>query len=76
MKRIVLFILTNLAILLVLSVMAQLTGLDVWLARQGSSLGGLLAFAAFFGFSGSLISLAISKWIAKRTMGVAVRAAA
>jgi heat shock protein HtpX len=72
MKRIVLFILTNLAILLVLSVIAQITGLDVWLARQGSSLGGLLAFAAFFGFSGSLISLAISKWIAKRTMGVAV----
>ena len=72
MKRITLFILTNLAILLVLSVVAQLTGLDAWLARQGSSLAGLLAFAAFFGFSGALISLALSKWTAKRTMGVRV----
>jgi heat shock protein HtpX len=72
MKRIVLFILTNLAIVLVLSVAAQLTGLDAWLARQGSSLGALLAFAAFFGFSGALVSLALSKWIAKRAMGVRV----
>jgi len=72
MKRIVLFILTNLAIVLVLSLVAQLTGLDVWLARQGSSLGSLLLFATFFGFSGALISLAISKWMAKRTLGVRI----
>jgi len=72
MKRIVLFLLTNLAIVLVLSVVAELTGLDAWLAREGSSLGSLLVFAAFFGFSGSLISLALSKWMAKRTMGVRV----
>jgi heat shock protein HtpX len=72
MKRIVLFILTNLAILLVLSVVAQLTGLDAWLARQGGSLAGLLVFAAVFGFSGALISLVISKWTAKRAMGVRV----
>jgi heat shock protein HtpX len=57
---------------LVLSIVAQLTGLDAWLARQGSSLGGLLGFAAFFGFSGALVSLAISKWMAKRAMGVRV----
>jgi heat shock protein HtpX len=72
MKRIFLFLLTNLAILLVLSIVAQVTGLDAWLARQGSSLTGLLVFAALFGFSGSLISLAISKWAAVRSMGVRV----
>jgi heat shock protein HtpX len=72
MKRIVLFILTNLAVVLVLSIVAQLTGLDAWLARQGSSLGSLLVFAAVFGFSGALISLSLSKWTAKRAMGVRV----
>jgi heat shock protein HtpX len=72
MKRIFLFLVTNLAIVLVLSIVAQLLGLDRWLAAQGSSLSGLLVFAAFFGFSGSLISLAMSKWMAKRTMGVVV----
>jgi heat shock protein HtpX len=72
MKRIVLFVLTNLAIVLMLTIVARLTGLDAWLARQGSSLSGLLVFAAFFGFLGSLISLAMSKWLAKRTMGVRV----
>jgi heat shock protein HtpX len=72
MKRIVLFVLTNLAILVMLTIVARLTGLDAWLARQGTSLSGLLVFAAFCGFLGSLISLAMSKWIAKRTMGVRV----
>jgi heat shock protein HtpX len=72
MKRIVLFILTNLAILLVLSLIARLTGLDVWLAQQGGSLEGLLVYAAVFGFSGALISLALSKWTARRALGVRV----
>jgi len=72
MKRIILFLATNLAIVLVLSIVAQLLGIDRWLAAQGSSLSGLLVFAAFFGFAGSLISLATSKWMAKRTMGVQV----
>jgi heat shock protein HtpX len=72
MKRIVLFIVTNLAIVLVLSIVAQVTGLDAWLAQQGDSLGGLLVFAALFGFTGSLISLAISKWMAVRAMGVRI----
>jgi len=72
MKRIILFLATNLAIVLVLSIVAQLLGIDRWLAAQGSSLSGLLVFAAFFGFAGSLISLAMSKWTAKRTMGVRV----
>jgi heat shock protein HtpX len=72
MKRIVLFIVTNLAVILVLSVVAQVTGLDRWLAANGSSLGGLLVLSTFFGFGGALISLAMSKWMAKRAMGVQV----
>ncbi len=72
MKRILLFLATNLAIILVLSVVAHLVGLDTYLARSGGSLQGLLAFALFFGFSGSFISLATSKWMAKRSMGVRV----
>jgi heat shock protein HtpX len=72
MKRIFLFLATNLAILVVLSIVVQLLGLDRYLAQSGGSLGGLLAFAAVFGFGGAFISLAISKWMAKRTMGVHV----
>jgi heat shock protein HtpX len=72
MKRILLFVATNVAILLVLSVVARLIGLDAWLARQGQSMGALLVFAAFWGFAGSFISLAMSKWTAKRLMGVQV----
>jgi heat shock protein HtpX len=72
MKRVLLFLATNLAIVVVLSVVARLLGVDQWLAAQGGSLAGLLVFAALFGFGGSFISLAISKWMAKRTMGVHV----
>src|SRR6202166_4225532 len=72
MKRIVLFLATNLAVVLVLSVVARLLGLDAWLAAHGTGLGGLLVFAAFFGFGGAFISLAMSKWMAKMTMGVRV----
>jgi heat shock protein HtpX len=72
MKRIVLFVATNLAILLVLSIAARLLGVDQWLAANGGDLGGLLVFAALFGFGGSFISLAMSKWLAKRAMGVQV----
>jgi heat shock protein HtpX len=72
MKRIVLFLATNLAVVLVLSVVARLLGLDAWLTAHGTGLGGLLVFAAFFGFGGAFISLAMSKWMAKMTMGVRV----
>jgi heat shock protein HtpX len=72
MKRIFLFLLTNLAVIAVLSVVAQVTGLNAWLAVHGHSLGGLLVFAAFMGFGGSFISLAMSKTLAKRSMGVQV----
>jgi heat shock protein HtpX len=70
MKRIVLLVATNLAILLMLSVVARLLGLDSWLASSGTSFSGLLVFAALFGFGGAFISLLLSKWIAKRSMGV------
>jgi heat shock protein HtpX len=72
MKRIFLFVVTNLAVLALLSVVVfileQVFG--VRLARGG--LGGMLVFAAVFGFGGALISLALSKWTAKRMMGVRV----
>jgi len=72
MRRIILFILTNLAIMLTLTLIARVTGLDLWLAQRGSSFGGLLALAALFGFGGSFISLAMSKWLAVRGMGVQI----
>jgi len=72
MKRIILFLGTNLAILVVLSVAARLLGVDSWLAERGGSLGGLLAFAALFGFGGAFLSLALSRWMAKRSMNVRV----
>ncbi len=72
MKRIVLFLATNFAILIVLSIVARVLGIDRYLHANGGNLGGLLAFAALFGFGGAFSSLAISKWMAKRSMGVRV----
>jgi heat shock protein HtpX len=74
MKRIFLFLVTNIAIMLVLGVVLRLLGIDRILDEQGVGLdmGSLLAFAAVVGFTGSLISLAMSKWTAKRMMGVRV----
>ena len=72
MKRVLLFLATNLAILIVLSIVANVLGLDRYLAVRGGNLQGLLIFAALFGFGGAFISLAISKWMAKRAMGVQV----
>ena len=72
MKRILLFLGTNLAIMLVLSTSVRLLGIEPYLGANGLQLDSLLAFAAIMGFGGSLISLAISKWSAKRAMGVHV----
>jgi len=72
MKRIVLFILTNFAILLVLSVSARLLGVDRFLTVNGLNMGMLLAFAALIGFGGSFISLLMSKTIAKWSTGARV----
>jgi heat shock protein HtpX len=72
MKRIFLFVLTNLAVLALLSVVLFIVEnvFGVHLMQGGT--GGLLVFAAIFGFGGSFISLALSKWTAKRMMGVRV----
>jgi heat shock protein HtpX len=72
-KRVFLLIATNIAVLLVLSLVARLLGLDQVLNQQGGiNFQGLLAFCAVFGFGGALISLAMSKWIAKRSTGARV----
>ena len=70
MKRIFLLIATNVAIMLVLSVVVSVLGLDRYLTREGLNLQSLLAFSAVLGFGGAFVSLLISKWMAKATMGV------
>ena len=72
MKRIFLFIVTNLAVLALLSVVVFILERVFGVRLAGGGLGGLLVFAAVFGFGGALISLALSKWTAKRMMGVHV----
>jgi len=72
MKRIALFVATNLAIVLVLSITMRILGVEPYLTAQGLNLTSLLIFTAVMGFGGSLISLAISKWTAKKAMGVRV----
>ncbi|MDH5359478.1 MAG: protease HtpX [Gammaproteobacteria bacterium] len=74
MKRIALFLITNLAIVFVLSITLRVLGVESILDQQGVGLdlNSLLVFAAVIGFGGSLISLAISKWTAKRMTGARV----
>lgn len=74
MKRILLFLGTNIAIIVVLGTVLRLLGVDRLLEEQGGGLNyqALLIFAAVFGMGGSFLSLAISKWMAKRMMGVRI----
>ena len=74
MKRIGLFLMTNLAIIVVLSITLRLLGVERILDEQGASLdlNNLLVFASVFGFGGAFISLVMSKWIAKRSTGARV----
>ena len=72
MKRVVLFLATNIAVLVVLSIAARLLGVDRFLGANGLNLGALLAFCAIFGMGGSFISLLISKWMALRATGAVV----
>jgi heat shock protein HtpX len=72
MKRIFLFIVTNLAVLALLSLVIFIVERAFGVRLTGGGTGGLLVFAAIMGFGGSLISLALSKWTAKRMMGVQV----
>jgi len=71
-KRVALFVLTNLGIMLVLSITMRILGVDRMLAQSGGGMGGLLIMAGILGFGGSFISLAISKWMAKRSTGAQV----
>ncbi|HEX8013506.1 MAG TPA: protease HtpX [Casimicrobiaceae bacterium] len=72
MKRIVLFLVTNLAVLIVLSIITNLLGINRALAANGLNPGALLAFSAVIGFGGAFISLLISKMIAKWSTGAQV----
>lgn len=72
MKRVVLFLLTNLAVMLVLSIIVRLFGLDRFLTANGLNLPALLMFSAVIGFGGAIISLLMSKWMAKRSTGAEV----
>ncbi|WP_019026020.1 protease HtpX [Colwellia piezophila] len=74
MKRIILFLMTNIAIMLVLSITLSLLGVDSILAENGSDLNiqSLVILSGVIGFGGSFISLFISKWMAKRMTGAVV----
>ena len=73
MKRVILFIATNLAVVLVLSIVLRLLGLDrAMYSQTGISYGGLLAYSAVVGFTGSIISLLMSKAMAKWSTGAHV----
>ena len=72
MKRIALFVLTNIAVVAVLGIVASLLGVNRFLTPNGLNLGSLLGFALVMGFGGAIISLLISKPMAKWTSGVKV----
>ncbi len=72
MKRILYFLTTNIAILVVLSITINVLGLDIYLEQGGMNYQGLLIFAAIFGMGGSFISLLMSKMTAKRFSGARV----
>ncbi len=72
MKRILLFVLTNVLVVAVLGIVASLLGVNRYITAQGLNLGALLGFALIMGFGGAIISLLISKPMAKWTSGVRV----
>ena len=72
MKRVALFVLTNIAILTVASVAFSLLGITDALVANGFDPGGMLLFCALFGFGGAFVSLALSKWMAKRATGAEI----
>ncbi len=72
MKRIALFVLTNLAVVVVLGIVANLLGVNRYLTANGLNLGALLGFALVMGFGGAIISLLISKPMAKWSAGVQI----
>src|SRR5919205_1605247 len=69
MKRVLLLIATNLAVMVVLSIVVSVLGLDRWLSAEGINYTSLLWFSAIFGFGGAFISLLMSKHLAKWAVG-------
>ena len=69
MKRVLLLVATNVAVMLVLSVVVSILGVDRWLLANGINYGALLWLSAIFGFGGAFISLLMSKWLAKMSVG-------
>ena len=72
MKRILLFVLTNLAVMLVLGIAANLLGVNRFLSANGLDMSALLGFAAVMGFGGAIVSLLMSKPVAKWSTGAVV----
>ena len=72
MKRVFLFLLTNIAVLVVLSLVASALGVNRYLTQNGLNMEALLGFAAVFGMGGAFISLLLSKWMALRATGAQV----
>ena len=72
MKRVFLFLLTNIAVMVVLSATMNVLGVGRYLTANGLNLSQLLIFSALVGFTGSIISLLISKWMAKTSTGARV----
>ncbi len=75
-KRVALFLATNLAVIVVFSVvwmlLSRFFGLSTFTSEYGVNYGGMLVFCALFGFGGAFISLLMSKWVAKRATGMMV----
>jgi heat shock protein HtpX len=69
MKRVFLLIATNIAVMVLLSIVVSVLGLDRWMTANGIDYFSLLALSAVFGFGGAFISLLMSKWIAKMSVG-------
>jgi len=72
MRRVLLFLATNVAILIVLGTVLKILGVEPYLTQQGINYESLLIFAAVFGMGGAFISLSLSKWMAKRFTGAKV----
>ena len=74
MQRIFLFLITNIAIMVILSITLRILGVESLLMQNGSDLNinALVIFSGIFGFGGAFISLSISKWMAKRMTGASV----
>jgi len=69
MKRILLLIVTNFAVMLLLSITASILGVDRYLTANGLNFGALIIFSGIIGFGGAFISLLMSKWMAKMSVG-------